>query len=44
LKEELTKRENEENILEFREYNEMDHHSILPIGIYEGMQILYGLE
>jgi len=44
LKEELTKRKNEENIIDFREYEGKDHHSILPIGIYEGMEKLYGIE
>ena len=41
---ELEKIENEKNRIESKEYEGMDHHSILPTGIYEGIEIIYRKE
>jgi predicted alpha/beta superfamily hydrolase len=32
---------NASNRIESKEYEGMDHHSIMPIGIYEGIEIIY---
>lgn len=38
---ELNKLKGERNKIESKEYEGLDHHSILPIGIYEGLEIMY---
>ena len=35
---------NERNRIESKEYEGMDHHSILPTGIYEGLELIYRKE
>ena len=37
----LEAREGEGLSFEFKEYDGLDHHSVLPIGIYEGLEFLY---
>lgn len=41
---ELKEIKNERNVIESKEYEGMDHHSILPIGIYDGLEIIYRKE
>lgn len=36
--------EGDRNIVEFKTYEDMDHHAIVPIGIYKGLEYLYGKE
>jgi predicted alpha/beta superfamily hydrolase len=41
MTDELEEIKNERNRIESKEYEGMNHHSILPIGIYEGIEIIY---
>ena len=44
LTDELEKIKNENNRFKSKEYEGMDHHSILPTGIFEGIEIIYKKE
>ena len=44
MTDELEEIKNDRNRIESKEYEGMDHHSILPTGIYEGIEILYRKE